>query len=250
MNTDFLKFGKEVPYEPAKKKYIIKGTVQNISGGGVLPQKERRLWVNGIEVLPQHAFALRSFYDCSFNWGSSGGLSSFTAALSICLFICEEERIAENIFECFKAEYVDNFPEEDFEMEIELTAFLTKYNQRLQPHLYSRFCYAALLDSREILMHRNPLTGLITVNLAENYAEHNSLIANQRLREHNARRQRLVFRLFAKDKSIITGYDFDSVMEEVEAIMAKFYWESLERLIKKQIRPGSSGINKDNLKNK
>jgi hypothetical protein len=250
MNTDFLQFGREVPYNLAQKMYIIKGTVQNVSVGGVSAQIERRLWVNGTEVFPQHAFTLRSFYDCSFNWGGSGGLASFTAALSICLLIFEEERIAENIFECFKAEYINNFPERDFEIEIELTAFLTKYKLRLQPQLYSRFCYAALLDSREILMHRDPISGLISVNLAENYAEHNSLIANERLRELNARRQRLVFRLFAKEKAIITGYDFDSVMEEVELIMAKFYWESLERVIKKSIRPGSSRIKKDNLKDK
>jgi hypothetical protein len=245
MNTDFLQFGKRVPYKLAKKKYIIKGTVQNVKGDGTSLQPEKRLWVNGTEVFPQHAYLLRSFYDCGLDWGGTGGLASFTAALSICLLIFQEERIAENIFECFKAEYINNFPEGNFEMEIELSAFLKKYNLRLQPNLYSRFCYAALLDSREILMYRDPRSGLITVNLADNYAEHNHMIANQRLRELNTRRERLVFRLFAKDKTIITGYDFDTVMEEVEAIMAKFYWESLERLIKKQIRPGNSGIRKD-----
>lgn len=220
-----------------EKIYHLKGA----AAPGSASRKNRRLWVDGVEIFPGTAFLLRPFYECDFDWGMEGGISSYTSALAVCLAIFKEERIAENLFEHFKEEYVQHFPEGDFEVTIDLTRFLKKFRARLHPHLYSRFCYSVLIDTREILLYKDPVSGVISANLAENYAMHNSSIPNVAVRRLNERKQRLLFRLFAKDKSVITGTNFEEIMEQVEEVMSKFYWRSLERLIRKQIGPLHSG---------
>lgn len=54
----------------------------------------------------------------------------------------------------------------------------------------------------------------------------------------------MIFRLFAKHKYIITGYRFEEIMEQVEEVMSRFYWQSLEGLIRRQNNPAGSRIKK------
>lgn len=236
MDNHLISQDKEGYYKLKKRKYNLKGLAASMTANQSAVLQKGRIWVDDVEILPETAFALRPFYECDFDWGKRGGLSCYTSALAICLSIFKSERIAENLFECFKEEFVVHFATGDFEIDIDLAAFLKKYRDRLHPNLYSRFCYAALIDTREIRMYKDPLTGLISVNLAENYAAHNSSIPDVMVKRLNERKQRLVFRLFAKDKYIITGYKFEEIMEQVEEVMARFYWQSLERLIRKQIK--------------
>jgi hypothetical protein len=231
MNKHLIPAAKEDYFNLIKKNYHVKGVLIAPSDRNVINKYSGRVWVDGIEVYPDEAFALRSFYECDFDWGEKGGISSHTTSLAICLSIFEDSRIAQNMYECFKEEYLHLFPAVDFEIEINLEGFLRKYESRLHPYLHSRFCYAALIDSREILLYRDPVTGLISTNLAENYATHNGSIPDVEVRRLNERKQRLVFRLFAKDKYFITGTDFEEVMVQVEEVMSRFYWKSLERLV-------------------
>lgn len=214
-----------------EKVFHIKGTV-SVSNELSIPVKTtRRLWVNHQEVFPQTATVLRPFYDCSFEWGELGQNASYTAALAICLAIFNSERLAENLFICFKEEFVRNFPDGSFELVLEVTRFLNKHNQRLHPNLYSRFCFSAITNSREILLYKDPETGIITADLAENYAMHREYMPDVKLRKLNERKQRLLFRLFAKDDYIVSGYEFPEVMRRVEEMMARFYWRSVEKII-------------------
>ncbi|WP_367866477.1 DUF6166 domain-containing protein [Pedobacter sp. WC2423] len=214
-----------------EKVFHIKGTVSISNELSVPVKTTRRLWVNHQEIFPETATALRSFYDCSFEWGELGQNASYTAALSICLAIFNSERLAENMFICFKEEFVQNFPDGNFELVLEVTRFLNKHNHRLHPHLYSRFCFSAITNSREILLYKDPETGLITTDLAENYAMHRAYMPDVKLRKLNERKQRLLFRLFAKDDYIVSGYEFPEVMRRVEEMMARFYWRSVEKII-------------------
>lgn len=218
-----------------KKTYHIKGVV--LAGLAADTNHKNRIWIEGVEVVADEAFILRPFYESEFDWGEKAGIHSYTTALAICLYIFKEERIAENLYECFRDFYVQQFPTGNFELEIELSSFLHQFDSRLHPYLHSRFCYAALIDSREIRLYKHPLTGLISVNLAENYATHNGSVPDMEVRRLNERKQRLLFRLFAKDKTIITGVDFGEIMEQVEEVMSRFYWQSLERLVSKRIQP-------------
>lgn len=240
MNNHSINFDKKDYFKLSKKKYNLKGVLSVTAAHDAENYQQGRIWVDDLEILPETAFVLRPFYECDFDWGKRGGLSCYTTALAICLSIFKSERIAENLFECFKEEYVVHFETGDFEINIDLSAFLKKYREKLHPHLYSRFCYAALIDTREIMLYKDPSSGLISVNLAENYATHKTSVPDAMARMLNERKQRLVFRLFAKDKYIITGYQFEEIMEQVEEVMSKFYWQSIERLIKKQLRPSGS----------
>jgi hypothetical protein len=237
MNKHLIPAAKEDYFNLTKKTYQVKGVLVAPAARNVIHKYSGRIWVDGIEVYPDEAFALRSFYECDFDWGEKGGISSHTTSLAICLSIFQDSRIAQNLYECFKEEYLHLFPTGDFEIEINLEVFLGKYESRLHPYLHSRFCYAALIDSREILLYQDPVTGLISTNLAENYASHNGSIPDVEVRRLNERKQRLVFRLFAKDRYLITGTDFEEVMVQAEEVMSRFYWKSLERLVGQHADP-------------
>jgi len=218
-----------------EKVFHIKGAIDVTDHLSVPVKSNRRIWVNGIEVFPETANVLRPFYECNFEWGELAQNAAYTTALAICLAIFKSERLAENLFVCFKEDFVQNFPEGNFELAMEITRFLNKHNSRLNPDLYSRFCFSAITSSREILLIKDPETGLITTNLAENYAMHRESIANIKLRKLNERKQRLLFRLFAKDNYLISGYDFLEVMLRAEDLMARFYWRSIEKIITRQL---------------
>ena len=166
-----------------EKVFHIKGTIVITDPLTVPVKTSRRIWVNRIEVFPETANVLRPFYECNFEWGELGQNASYTAALSICLAIFKSERLAENLFVCFKEEFVQNFPDGNFELVMEITRFLNKNKNRVHPDLYSRFCFSAITSSREILLFKNPETGLITTDLAQNYAMHRETIANVKLAE-------------------------------------------------------------------
>ncbi|KIO77178.1 hypothetical protein TH53_11125 [Pedobacter lusitanus] len=219
----------------AETVFHIRGAIVVTDDLSLPVKTTRRMWVNGIEIFPEQAGVVRPFYECNFEWGELGQNASYTTALSICLAIFKSERLAENLFVCFKEEFVQNFPDGNFELVLEITRFLNKHNNRLHPDLYSRFCFSAITSSREILLYKNPKTGLITANLAENYAMHRETMPNIKLRKLNERKQRLLFRLFAKDNYLITGYEFTEVMSRAEDLMTRFYWRSVEKIITSQI---------------
>ncbi|WP_142530077.1 hypothetical protein [Pedobacter westerhofensis] len=226
--------------------HLITGRLFTVSPAHSGTETIGRLWVNGIEILPEMGFGLRPFYECAFGWGEQGGNRLFTTALTICLSIFREERLAENLFVCFKEEFVKYFPEGDFELSIDLSAFLSKYQARLQPNLYSYFCFSSLMNSREILVLKDPVSGKITADLVENYAMHNMLTSDQGTRKLNERKQRLFFRFFRRENYIVQGHDLNEVIHRVEEIMSTFYWKSLERVLRIQYtvrfrqQPGNS----------
>ena len=217
-----------------KTEYKIKGVVPDkvLTRNGKIT--ENRIWIDGVEVIPEIGFSLRPYYGSSFDWGWDSGNPGYNTSLSACCYIFRDERIAENLFIPFKEEFIDMFPSGNFEMDLKLEDFLTSNNDRLHPHLYSCFCKTALVNSREILVYKDPETGKISANLADNYAMHDKKLTNLEVKKLNERKQRLVFRLFAKDDYLITGYDFKTVMDKSEEVMDRFYKTSFERIMKKR----------------
>jgi len=215
-------------------RYLIKGSLFTVTNSESVTQTIKRIWVDGIEILPEVGHGLRPFYECGFDWGEAGGNRSYTAALTICLSVFREERLAENLFVCFKEEFVRYFPAQGFELYIDLSAFLIKYKSRLQPNLYSRFCFSSMINSREILLYKDPLSAEVIADLPENYAMHNMMIPDERLRKLNERKLRLMFRFFVKDRYRIKGNDFNEVVQKAEEIMSGFYWRSLEKILRKK----------------
>lgn len=218
----------------SRKTFHLKGSAPASLNLSSDPLQVGRIWIDGVEILPEMAFNLRPFYECRFEWGHYGAAPSYTTALAICLSIFKNERIAENLYGCFRDEFVQHFPKGNFELDIDVTRFLQKYKQRLHPNLYSCFCSSSMINSKEILLVKDPVSGEITADLAENYAMHNMAISNSRVRKLNERKQRLMFRLFAKEKYILKGYSFAEVMQQAEEVMSVFYWRSFERIIRKQ----------------
>lgn len=221
-------------FEPPLTRFHLRGAVQIDPHGKEGEVLQRRIWVDGIEVIPEIGCSLRPFYGANFEWGWNASLSAFNTALSVCCFIFKNQRIAENLFVPFKEDFIDRLPDHDFELDVDLSEFLHLYHDRLHPFLYSRFCKAALINAREILVYKDPETGEISANLAENYAMHNRSDSNRELKRLNERKQRLIFRLFAKEDYLITGYSFERVMEKAEEVMDRFYSKSFERLLKKK----------------
>lgn len=226
---------RKIPYlRLPKKKYHIKGTVLENPDPENEPAKGR-IWIECVEIFPETACTLRPFYECWFQWGDQGASGAYTAALSICLFLFKEDRLAENVFTCFYDDFIKDLPDGDFEQTIDLTAFLKKNRPRLQPGVYSRFCFSALLNSREILLHKNPVTGEITANMVENYTMTPGMIANDGFRKLNERKQKLLTKLFMKNNTnMIKGNTFEEVMAKADEIMGALYWRSLEKVLKKQ----------------
>ena len=217
-----------------KTGYRIKGEVPDKALSETGKILEKIIWIDGIEVIPEIGFSLRPYYGSSFDWGWDSGNSGYNTSLSVCCYIFRDNRIAENLFIPFKEEFIDMFPNGNFEMDVKLDEFLKSYNDRLHPNLYSRFCKTALVNSKEILLYKDPETGKISANLADNYAMHDKKLTNLEIKKLNERKQRLVFRLFAKDDYLITGYDFKTVMDKSEEVMERFYKTSFERIIKKR----------------
>jgi hypothetical protein len=215
-------------------KYHIKGSLLTVGPATADSETIGRIWVNGTEVLPEMACALRPFYECGFDWGRTAGNKAYTAALAICLAIFPEERLAENLFVCFKEEFIQYFPAGDFDLQLDLGEFMLKYQARLEPHLYSFFCFSSLLNSREILIRKDQLTGELSADLSENYILHNLMIADERLRMLNERKHRLIFRFLNREKYLVKGRDVNDVMQKVEDIMSTFFWRSLERVLRTQ----------------
>jgi len=215
-----------------QKTVHVKGAVVSKSPTFDKKYAEKRIWINDIEVIPEIGFSLRPYYGCNFEWGWEAPKSAFNTSLSVCCVIFKDERIAENLFVPFKEEFIDLMPDHDFEMNIDLTEFLLLHQERLHPHLYSRFCFSALINSREILMFKDPQTGKISANLAENYAMHDRSMSNLEVKKLNERKQRLTFRIFAKEDYLITGYTFEKVMEKSEEVMERFYSKSFDRFLK------------------
>lgn len=228
-NSEILSY-----FDLPKKVYHLKGVQLRSKIGKGKSEKNGRIWVDDIEVLPEMAHALRPFYDSRFEWGELGGNATFTAALSVCLAIFREERLAENIFVRFEEEFVQLFSKGDFDVTIDLTDFLKTYQSRFHPHLHSYFCFSSIFNCREVYLYIKPDSGEIVADLAENYDMHNMCLKNDALRKLHERKRRLIFSIFKKHDHVVRGTDFSKVMEEVGAIFRPHYYRALDKIIKKQ----------------
>lgn len=222
-----------------KHVFLIKGVREEVRRAAddqsdLLPASNNRLWVNGVEIVPEMGAYLRPFYERRFDWGRSAGNSIYISALCICLVVFKEERLAENMFACFKEEFVENFPKGNFQIEINLEEFIEKHKNRLEENVYSRFCFSTKVNSREVLMYKDPVSGVISADISEHYSKQNNCIADPEARKLHERRQRLIFRFFAKEHYKVKGDNFPDVMQKVEMVLSVFYWKAMENLIIKQ----------------
>lgn len=222
-----------------KNVFLIRGIREEIrntteKNGDKTPQTKNRLWINGVEILPEMGSYLRPFYECKFDWGRSAGNSIYLSSLCICMAVFKDERLAENMFVCFKEEYAENFPSRDFSIEIDLNDFIERHKERLQDNVYSRFCFSSKINSREVLMYKDPETGVISADISQHHSKYNNAIADPETRKLHERKQRLIFRLFARENYKVKGDNFPDVVQQVEMVLSVFYWKSMEYMIKKQ----------------
>ena len=211
-----------------KKKFHVEGSLVCCDLPDAVSPGSRRIMIDQHEVIPEIGYSIRPFYGCSLGWGAGAEERCFNTALSMCCAIFRDERIAQNLYIPFKYTFVDAFPEGNFQLDLDLTLFLEKNLYRIKPNLHSFFCQS-VWKSREILAFKNPATGVITADLAYNYALSDQNIADFKICRLKAKKQLLPFRLFAKQDYLISGYTLAEVIDKTTAAMDKFYQHTIRQ---------------------
>lgn len=209
-----------------KKKFHIQGSLACCDSSDHFSAVRRQIKIDRMEIIPEIGYSIRPFYGCSLGWGTQGKETCFTTALSMCCSIFRDERLAQNLYVPFKYTFVDTFPDGDFEMELDLTLFMESNLYRIKPNMHSFFCQSAW-KSREILAFKNPETGIITADLAYNYALSDQKIADFKICRLKEKKQLLPFRLFTKQDYLVSGYTLAEVIEKAITAMDKFYQHTI-----------------------
>ena len=86
---------------------------------------QNRIWVDGVDLLPDASQRIRNHSPDGHNWGYSGSGPAQTA-LSICLHIFVHERLAQVLYQPFKRSFVATWQPAgaDFKTQIDITDFL------------------------------------------------------------------------------------------------------------------------------
>ena len=115
-------------------KYTIEKTEFVIEGSAPTETDDRnRIWIDGVEVLPDASQKIRNHSPDGFNWGY-GGSGPAQAALAICLHILGHARLAEVLYQQFKRTFVASWQPagESFWAKIDITDFLIENRNLIQ----------------------------------------------------------------------------------------------------------------------
>ena len=115
----------EVPvFTLDKTKFVITGTVSL--------KEDQRLYVDGVEILPDESQKIRNHSPDGFAWGYSGS-GPAQSALAICLHIFRNKYVAEALYQDFKSAYVTHWQHQaPFRKEIDVANFLVEHEERLK----------------------------------------------------------------------------------------------------------------------
>ena len=117
---------KEAPvFYLEKTTFVINGVI-TIGGN-------QRLFVDGIEIMPEKSQKLYNHSPDGFSWGY-GGSGPAQSALAICLAIFKNRHVAEVLYQSFKETFVSRWQPvgAPFQKEIDITDFLIDHRGPLQ----------------------------------------------------------------------------------------------------------------------
>lgn len=80
--------------------------------------KTKQVFVNGMEITPEHSQKLINHSPNGFNWGYNGP-GPAQLALAILLFFSKDEKFSLAHYQHFKRELISYIPQEDFEFDDE-----------------------------------------------------------------------------------------------------------------------------------
>lgn len=120
---------KEAPVFYLEKTTFVINGVSTIGGN-------QRLFVDGVEILPEKSQKLYNHSPDGFSWGYSGS-GPAQSALAICLAIFKNQYVAEVLYQSFKETFVSRWQPvgAPFLKEIDITDFLIDHRDRLQDAL-------------------------------------------------------------------------------------------------------------------
>ena len=106
-------------YQIDKTEFTIEGKSRTETND------QNRIWVDGVELLPDASQKIRNHSPDGHNWGYSGSGPAQTA-LAICLHIVGHERLAQVLYQGFKRSFVATWQPAgaDFKTQIDITDLL------------------------------------------------------------------------------------------------------------------------------
>ncbi|MGM9508829.1 DUF6166 domain-containing protein [Larkinella sp. GY13] len=112
-------------FQLEKTSFLIAGT--NANG------ENQRLFVDGIEILPDESQQIRNHSPDGFSWGY-GGSGPAQTALALCLHLFKNRHVAEVLYQDFKAVFVSRWKPAGlpFEYTIDVADFLIEHRDRLK----------------------------------------------------------------------------------------------------------------------
>ena len=135
-------------FDLSKAKFVITGTISL--------NENQRLYVDGIEILPDESQKIRNHSPDGFAWGYAGS-GPAQSALAICLHIFKNKYVAEALYQDFKSAFVAHWQHRaPFRKEIDVANFLAEHEERLNVGLERE-----LLD-RELIKLEMKETELVT----------------------------------------------------------------------------------------
>ncbi|AGA78222.1 hypothetical protein Echvi_1968 [Echinicola vietnamensis DSM 17526] len=208
---------------PEKTSFRISGQTKWPKGRSEVP--ERRLWVDGIELIPDFGHQLRPNFPNIFSWGCSFGESTAVTALTIGLFMIGDPRTAINLYPSFEL-YLLHGWEDNFDRQMDLSRFFNRSKPRLNLYLHSHYCPYLHVIMNEIDVYFDPNRELYTADLAYQFGKCFSLFENGVDQKRKAaRKYTLGFRRWAFQNhlpSVVQHPSYTKLTSRIDEIMAEF----------------------------
>lgn len=213
----------------AKNVYYIKGLLELHTPEPAVPMYrppcDARIWVDGIEVIPEFAYELRPFYGNVFGWARVQDEMKRCLSLALCRYFFKDEPIDKSLalYRVFTNVFIESWPETDIALVIDLGEFLYKYSGLYKPNHSWHFSEYALNMGDELEVSYDPLTKLYTLPLARQYAAgYTSVIADETCRREQYRRKFRKFSFFAGSRSFLASSSLKNLLEDADYLLKRF----------------------------
>lgn len=91
---------------------------------------EKRVWIDGVELLPDASMAIRDHSPDGFNWGYGGsGPAQLALAVMLELWPGDLEKV-QRFYQDFKFAVIARLPRSDFSVDLIETAIYPKFKER------------------------------------------------------------------------------------------------------------------------
>ncbi len=223
-----------------KPVYYIKGLLELHTPEPALPTYrppcDARIWVDGIEIIPEFAYDLRPFYGNVFGWARVSDEMKRCLSLALCRYFFKDEPIdmALALYRAFTSAFIDSWPETDIAFVIDLTEFLGTYGGLYKPNHSWHFSEHALNMGDELEVSFDPHTKLYTLPLAKQYAAgYTAVIADATARREQYRRKFRKFSFFAGRRSYLQSSNLQHLLSDAHYLLKHFEAMHLDGEIRK-----------------